>query len=38
MAFGSARWPCEFLGTAQLNESYANPPEGDTKPPAGDNP
>ena len=29
---------CEFLGTAWSNESDANPPEGDTKQPGGDNP
>ena len=26
------------LGTPWSNESDANPPEGDTKPPGGDNP
>ena len=29
MAFRSARWRCEFLGTAWSNKSDANPPEGD---------
>jgi hypothetical protein len=38
VAFGSARWRCEFLGTTWSNESDGNPPEGDTKPPGGDNP
>ena len=33
MAFRSARWRCEFLGTAWSTKSDANPPEGDTKPP-----
>ena len=33
-----ARWPWEFLGTAWSNKIDANPPEGDTKPPGGDNP
>ena len=37
MAFRSARWCCEFLGTAWSNESDANPPEGDTNPPEGNN-
>ena len=36
MAFQSARWRCEFLGTAWSNESDANPPEGDANPPEGD--
>ena len=38
MALRSARWRWEFLGTAWSNASDANPPEGDTKPPGGDNP
>ena len=38
MAFQLARWHCEFSGTVWLNESDANPPEGDTKPPGDDNP
>ena len=33
-----ARWRCEFQGTAWSNKSDANPPEGDTKPPGGNNP
>ena len=37
MVFQSARWRWEFLGTAWSNESDENPPEGDTKPPGGDN-
>ena len=35
MAFRSARWRWEFLGTPWSNKSDANPPEGDTKPPGG---
>ena len=38
MAFRSARWRWEFLGTAWSNASDANPPGGDTKPPGGNNP
>ena len=38
MAFRSARWRFEFLGTAWSNKSDANSPEGDTKPPGGNNP
>ena len=38
MAFGSARWRWEFLGTTWSKESDANPPEEDTKPPWGNNP
>ena len=38
MAFRSARWRWEFLGTTWSNKSDANPPEGDTKPPGGNNP
>ena len=37
MAFRLARWRCEFLGTAWSNKSDANLPEGDTKPPGGNN-
>ena len=37
MAFQSARWPWEFLGTAWSNKSDEIPPEGDTKPPGGYN-
>ena len=33
MAFQSARWRWEFLGTPSSNQSDANPPEGDTNPP-----
>ena len=33
MAFQSARWRWEFLGTPWSNASDANPPDGDTKPP-----
>jgi hypothetical protein len=36
MAFQSARWRCEFLGTTWSNKSDTNPPKGDTKPPGGD--
>ena len=32
------RWRCEFWGTAWSNESNANPPEEDSKPPGGNNP
>ena len=38
MAFQLARWCWDFLGTAWSNASDANPPEGDTKLPGGDNP
>ena len=38
MAFPSARWCWEFKGTPWSNKSGANLPEGDTKPPGGDNP
>ena len=31
-------WRWEFLGTAWSNKSDENPPEGDTKPPGGNNP
>ena len=31
MAFPSARWRWEFLGTASSNESDANPPVGDNQ-------
>ena len=37
MVFQSARWCWELLGTAWSNKSDANPPEGDTKPPGGNN-
>ena len=33
MAFQSAKWRWEFLGTAWSNKSDANPLEEDTKPP-----
>ena len=33
LAFQSARWCWEFLGTPWSNKSDANPPGGDTKPP-----
>ena len=38
MAFRLARWRWDFLGTAWSNARVANPPEGDTKPPGGNNP
>ena len=38
MAFLSARWRWELQGTAWSNKSDTNPPDGDTKPPGGNNP
>ena len=37
MAFGSARWRWEFLGTTWSKESDANPPEEDTNLSVGNN-
>ena len=38
MAFRLPRWRWEYFGTAWSNASDANPPEGDTKWPGGNNP